>query len=174
MPTIPAILTKASNLMNAEVIKTFKDQGHSLTGATEASLKTSIEVSGGKTHAVGTAVGYSGIVNRGITASRIPFGGQSTGAKTSQYLQGLANYAKLRMGATNDKKALSIAFAIAAKHKKEGMSTQASKRFSKTGERQRFIEDASKRTLPKVNAIIQDGCDDIMDGLFNKIKSGKI
>jgi hypothetical protein len=44
----------------------------------------------------------------------------------------------------DDKAALSIAFAIAYKHKAEGMPTAASNRFSQTGKRTQFVEDATK------------------------------
>jgi hypothetical protein len=78
--------------------------------------------------------------NTGVTAARIPYT-PGSGRKTSKYIDGLINYVKLRMG-KSDKEAKGIAFAIASRHKKEGMPTKASAKFSSTGKRTGFIDEA--------------------------------
>ena len=71
----------------------------------------------------GYVLDYMATINTGVTASRIPYS-RGSGARSSQYIQGLTNYVKRRMG-KSDKEAKSIAFAIASKHKKEGMPTKS-------------------------------------------------
>ena len=78
-----------------------------------------------------------------------------SGARISKYIQGLKNFARLRFG-VSDKEALSIAFAIAKKHKREGMPTKSSSRFSKTGKRTEAIEDALAEVDDELNKMIED------------------
>ena len=63
-------------------------------------------------------------------------------------------YAKLRFGAS-DKESKSIAFAIASKHKKEGMPTIKSQKHSKTGKRTGFIETALDANSQKFIDLIE-------------------
>jgi hypothetical protein len=82
----------------------------------------------------------------GVPASKIPFSGKGRGrAKVSKYIEGLITFAKDK-GMINPKNA---AFAIAMVHKREGMQTKRSKRFSKTGRRKMFQKDALKIVMPK-------------------------
>jgi hypothetical protein len=55
----------------------------------------------------------------------------------------------------SEKEAKSIAFAIASKHKKEGMPTKTSARFSKTGKRTGFIEQALDKNSQKFVELIE-------------------
>ena len=113
-------------------------QGHDLTGKFKDSLK--YKINRGEDFVELDVIGehYGGIINEGVTADQIkyPF------AKAR--ILGLTNYAKLRMGAS-DKDAISIAFAIATKHARDGMPLPSSRRYSKTGERTKFIEAAEKK-----------------------------
>lgn len=136
MDKLDNIAQEIIQLIGDEWIK----QGHDLTGAFVQGL--SYEIVDNIIYIYDTTnSGYGKILNAGVSADRIPFS-PGSGAKTSKYIQGLVRYAKLRMGAS-DKDALSIAFAIAHKHKKEGMPTEDSTRFSKTGKRTQFVEDAT-------------------------------
>jgi hypothetical protein len=87
-------------------------------------------------------------LNNGVIPSRIPFG-RPTGAKVSKYIQGLIRFAKLRFRVT-EKEAKGIAFAIARKQVKEGMPTNGSYRFTKTGKRTEFIQEAIIKEVPKL------------------------
>jgi hypothetical protein len=84
------------------------------------------------------------INNQGVPANKIPYY-PGSGRKESEYIKGLIKYVKLRMG-KSDKEAKGIAFAIASKHKKEGMPTKNSvTKHSKTGRRTGFIEIALEK-----------------------------
>lgn len=122
-------------------------QGHHLTGAFEQALTYEID---GETIRIYDNKGYGSILNKGVPAEQIPFS-PGSGAKTSRYIQGLANYAKLRMG-VNDKLALSIAFAIAYTHKREGMPSKGSVKYSSTGKRIQFVEDG----VPEIERLVDD------------------
>ena len=91
-------------------------------------------------------------LNTGVSPPRIPYG-TYTGAATSQYIEGLKTYAKLRFRAS-DEDALGIAFAIAKKHKKEGMPTSGSYDFSTTGKRTRYIEETIKIITKDIEKLI--------------------
>lgn len=170
MPTEQDILTLGAKVLNEEIRKGFAEQGHTLTGIWEKSLSnTSYEPN----EIEGWAPMYGSIVDAGIEPGRIPFGGQGfegTGGvgirgsgenetfhPTSKYIQGLFNFWKLRKPGISDKEALSLAFATARVQKREGMSTIASRAFSKTGERQKFLQQAFNNSDEKVSDIIFTG-----------------
>jgi len=119
-------------------------QGHRLTGMFEQSLKATVTHGSSTIIRIVTDREYAGILNEGVPADRIPFSGYTGKGGTSKYIQGLTEYAKRRMGAS-DKDAISIAFAIAYKHKEEGMPTVNSAKFSKTGQRTKFLEAVDEK-----------------------------
>jgi hypothetical protein len=127
-------------------------QGHDLTGKFRSALTYVVREEDGSTKIdlIDGTSGYGVILNKGVTADRIPFS-PGSGRKTSKYIEGLARYAKLRMGAS-DKDAVSIAFAIAHTHKAEGMPSQGSRRYSSTGERTQFVQAVED----KFKAIIEE------------------
>lgn len=122
------------------VANEWKAQGHNLTGAAIKNMETVIRMETDKIIIDGFVPDYMAINNEGVTAARIPYY-PGSGNKTSKYISGLIDYVKKRMG-KSDKEAKGIAFAIASKHKKEGMPTIKSQKHSKTGKRTGFIEQA--------------------------------
>lgn len=62
----------------------------------------------------------------------------------------LQEYVKNRMGITDEKKSKSIAFAIAATLKKEGLPTSGGMRYSSTGTRKDFIGEAFRKGEDKL------------------------
>jgi hypothetical protein len=68
---------------------------------------------------------YGGVFETGVPAANIPFAGtnrNSGGGGISKYIQGLVNWINIKGFLTGlDKNPLSIAFAIAHKHKERGM-----------------------------------------------------
>jgi hypothetical protein len=118
----------------------YMEQGHNLTGKGAASIRAETTSTGNTTTVSIYAADYVYTLNRGVPASRIPYTPNS-GATTSKFIDGLKNYAKLRFG-LGDKEALSVAFQIARKQKAQGMPTIASQRFSKTGKRTGFVNEA--------------------------------
>ena len=130
------------------LIKEFEQQGHSLNGALEESLEAKpydrgVEIWGNH---------YGKYVDEGVTADRIPYS-RGSGAGKSKYIKGLTDYVLSRMG-IGGAEGLAIAFAIANKHKQEGMPTTDSYKYSKTGRRTGFIDDALMKNDREINDII--------------------
>ena len=123
----------------------WRAQGHELTGSAVKQMETMVKFE------INTLV-IEGLVPD-YMASRSPYTPNS-GNKTSKYISGLIEYAKKRMG-KSDKEAKSVAFAIASKHKREGMPTKASARFSSTGKRTGFIEQALEKNNQKFIELIE-------------------
>lgn len=132
----------------------WRKQGHELSGDAVRNMQTvNVPFSNG-VRIEGYVPDYMAYLNAGIPGERIPYTPNS-GKKYSKYIEGLKEYAKKRMG-KSDKEALGVAFAIASKHKREGMPTRSSARFSQTGKRTGFIEVALQAKAPEIEQVIRD------------------
>lgn len=147
------VLDKIKNDLVQNTVKNIRLQGHTMTGRLEKSIEVQV-VQKVDIFINLLAESYGIPLNTGVKPSRIPFS-KGSGAKTSEYIKGLQRFAKIRMRAS-DKEALSIAFAIAKKHKKEGMPSRGSFRYSKNGKRTRFFDDAVNETLASVDAYLNE------------------
>jgi hypothetical protein len=117
-------------------------QGHKMTGDVVKEIDYQVKFNTNNIILSGLMFPYGSIQAAGITASRIPYGGRTGRGGKSAYISALQDYVKKRMGITDEKKSKSIAFAIATEHKKKGMPTDGSFRFSKNGRRKDWIEFA--------------------------------
>lgn len=156
-------IKKYSSKLEGNLKKELRDQGHYLTGNLERSINT--KISGGASVVAETeAAEYMDDLETGIPASQIPTG--------AAYIQELAEYARLRFGASG-RQALQIGYAIAKKHKKEGMPTAASYEFSSTGSRTEAIDesfhDHEQETEKIIDSGLNDEVDDLIDKTFNEI-----
>lgn len=152
------LLEQIASLALQAVAIEWKAQGHNLTGKAIREMETRIVEKGNDTIIEGYVIDYMATINSGVNASRIPYT-RGSGARSSQYISGLIDYVKKRMG-KSDKAAQKIAFAIASRHKREGMPTKSSRRFSKTGKRTGFIETALEDIEPKLAELIERGVEE--------------
>ena len=129
-------------------------QGHELTGSAVKQMETMVRMEINTLIIEGFVPDYMAINNSGVTAARIPYTPNS-GRPPSKYISGLIDYVQRRMG-KSEKEAKSIAFAIASKHKKEGMPTKTSAKYSKTGKRTGFIEQALDKNSQKFVELIEN------------------
>jgi hypothetical protein len=136
------------------VANEWRAQGHELSGSAVKQMETLVKFEINTLVIEGLVPDYMAINNSGVTAARIPYTPNS-GRPPSKYISGLIDYVKRRMG-KSDKEAKGIAFAIASKHKKEGMPTKGSVRFSTTGKRTGFIEQALDKNSPKFVELIEN------------------
>jgi hypothetical protein len=137
------------------VANEWRAQGHELSGSAVKQMETVITEEINAIVIEGYIPDYMAINNSGVTAARIPYTPNS-GRPPSKYISGLIDYVKRRMG-KSDKEAKSIAFAIASKHKLEGMPTKNSViKHSKTGRRTGFIEIALEKSSPKFIELIEN------------------
>lgn len=115
-------------------------QGHTLTGAFEEGLSSEVRQEGGNTVIVGIdGTGVGKFIDVYTPASKIKtMFSPGSGKKHSNFIEGLERYAQLRFGLSG-KEALGAAFAMAHTMRKEGKSTQNSKKHSKNGKRDEVI-----------------------------------
>lgn len=168
------LLNEAGSFLDQKLVDEFIAQGHHLTGAFENSLHGTVLNTGRQTRLVGQMANYGIYVNYGVKSANIPYGGGGarSGAGTSKYITGLINYWKLR--GLGDKEATRAAFATAHVHKKEGMPSVGSYRFTSTGQRRTFINIVEEKHGEEVNKLLGNGIDNIIDTLFHETKSETI
>ena len=126
-------------------------QGHTDTGRLVNSINYTILSDLSTVKIVFEYLYYGDIINNGVKAANIPFG-RSTGKKTSLYIEALKNWAA-RKGFKNP---LGAAFAIAKTHKKEGMPTRGSYKFSNNGRRKNWRGFVLETYLPQGLKIIEE------------------
>jgi hypothetical protein len=161
------LLNQIASLIIDSFKKQIQLQGHSLTGELEASFEASF-IRFGLTDVIAISFNDYGVpLDTGVSAERIPFQSGS-GNKTSLYIDGLKRFAKLRFG-VSDREAQSIAFAIAKKHKKEGMPTKNSYNFSKNGSRTNWIDLALSETAADIDQALSTFVASYIDVLFSKL-----
>jgi hypothetical protein len=137
-------------------------QGHDMDGTAISKLFHTVEEAGVETIFRiydGTKRGYMGILDKGVSADRIPYTPGQRRADRSEYIKGLIRFFKHpSRGGLSDEEALSAAFATARKHAKEGMPTRASYRpeITKTGNRINFVADGTKDIMNEINEIMQE------------------
>lgn len=129
-------------------------QGHRLTGALEQSISVKQQ---GNILAI-FALSYAEQLDQGIKPEQISF----------KMIPGLINFFKLR--GFDDIRAKRAAVNTIKVWMKEGMSTQASKRFSQSGKRQGFIDE----TQLKLDQYLSSAFDKAVDDQFNSTKSETI
>lgn len=154
--------------MDSALHRELRAQGHYNTGALEHSISGRMQKISGGYQITGHALYYGFILDQGVKPDRIPFDFTGNGGK-SQYITGLIKYWKSK--GLSDKEAKSAAFATAIKHKKEGMPTKGSRGNSSTGFRTEFIEIVEKAVSLRVDNMIMNGLDRIIDNKFHETKS---
>ena len=162
-----------ANVARRALVLEFDQQGHRLSGRLQKSIRYEIS----KTDLSGIIdvymLDYGLVQDAGIRADRIPvnFG---SGAKTSQYIQGLIDFAIKRFRVGSDE-AVNVAFAIARKHKQTGMPTPNAFQFSKNGRRTGFIKAALEQVKTEIialaNVFIKDFFVILMRDFNNRIKT---
>ena len=144
-----------STLLVEDLRRELKDQGHNMTGALSSSVAVTPLVAGDTISLIGTFLKYGAPLDTGVVKERVPYK-PGSGKKESDYIDGLIRFVKLRRIATNDAEAKSIAFAIATKHKEEGIPTKESFTFSKNGRRRNWVSFVLKRDERAIGDLISD------------------
>jgi len=150
MPNPQLFKEAVGKLIKNQLIYNIQEQGHSYTGKLEESIRVEAVEQGNELDFNCYMADYGLIVDSGIKPERIPYGGDSTGAETSQFIQALYDYAVGKLGVSTDG-AMEAAHRIAQAMKNEvGMPTLGSFKFSKNGNRTGFIRDALEELRPKL------------------------
>lgn len=167
MTDILDIYKGGENLINIKLRKEMLAQGHHLNGDMAESLDAEFSRKGKAEVMEGYAIYYTHWVNNGFPASsasykQVPF-------LIEYFIQkGYPVHSSSGMDATK------LAFATVTKWMKEGMPTQASKRFSTTGSRTGMIETAFFGMEPELDNYIGNGLDFVVDEYYHKEKSETI
>jgi len=158
MNELDTLLNSIGEVVKKAVIYNFKLQDHVMTGDLIDTINYKIQ-----TTDIGGRVDfylndYGMYQNYGVTPSQIkkPF--------ARPRIEGLQRFAKLKLGISDEKEALRVAFAIARKHKLEGMPTNGSKAMGKkTG----AINDALKDTEKEVAELIEKAMTEVITTLIS-------
>lgn len=162
MSGISEILDGAERLLHQLIVEESSKQGHTLSGQMEESIKGRKAIAGKEKVLTGIAVFYTKYVNDGVPA-------ESASMKQFPFL---VKYFIAR--GEDEETAKGYAAATIKKWMKEGMSTQASKSYSKTGARQNFVESAITGGDEKINSYMLGSFDFTVDEQYKKTKSETI
>lgn len=157
MNKLEITLQDLSDYMADKIKRSTSDQGHNLTGSLARSTIAKTSKLNDSYYGDVIRNAYGEVMENGVNRNRVPFS-RGSGAKTSQYIQGLLEFVKKRnlkpkAGGTQ----LGIAFAIAQAQKNTGMPTVRSRRFSKTGRRTGAVAEASKKNKTYITQEIKKG-----------------
>jgi len=140
---IKPILENVMQLMQTRFQVSLKAQGHVNRGNLSDSIKYTVEVSDLLGIGKMEIADYGIYVNVGVKAERINYP-----------IQVMIDWWQDR--GLSEREATSAAWATRAVHKREGMPTRASARFSDTGERLGFVEAAVEQSLEEIGALIEN------------------
>lgn len=169
MTTIADIYSGAERLINAFIRKEMIAQGHHLTGAMEDSLDSDVFKQKKADVMEGFSVYYTKFVNEGFPAKSASF--KQIPFLVEYFIKRGFPIASTTPGTTT---AVQMAFATIKKWMKEGMPTQASKRFSSTGSRTNMIENSFEENRAKLDEYMSSGFDFVIDEHYRKEKSETI
>lgn len=160
------ILAEVMKALQTDLREEITRQGHVLTGRMRDSVDYTVEVEGSQLIGRMFIEDYGAILEVGVTASRIPYGGRTGVGGKSLYIEGLINFWRLR--GLSGREAISAAFATATVQKREGMPTRASYQHSQTGERTGFTRTVIERNLDTIAQTIEDRFGAVLELRFAK------
>ena len=165
MPFNGGNIVKVNRRITADIKKELRQQGHYLTGALEQSIieKETLTQSDIIIEAFGFA--YIQDLEQGIPAEKIVINVNS--------LSEMTKYVELRMG-YKGRNAAKVALRILQKQKIEGNPTEASKRFSKDGERLHAVAKTFERNEAKYFEMIDAEVMLVIDNALSKFTSETI
>jgi hypothetical protein len=142
-------LKKIGKRINELLVEEWALQGHKMPSSKfEGEMETRIEKEGDTYILQGLSVYYARFINQGVSSSQIksPY--------APPRIKGLTKYVLSRMG-IGGSQGVAIAYAIATKHKQEGMPTKDSYQYSDTGKRTEFIEDTFKKAEREIDEVFE-------------------
>ena len=123
------LLNNLAELLKEEMRQQLKIANHIMTGELVESIESRIlsTIEGRKIEIWLNSYGIA--LDQGVPPDRIPFTEPSGRGGRSKYIEGLQRFAQLKLGVTDNRESLGIAFAIARKHKKVGMPVKGPTQF---------------------------------------------
>lgn len=156
-------LQKIANILNEGIIQELHLQGHTLLEELESTIRSNVKIRNQKNIAIveGGAVAYIQKMEWGTRIFEL-------GSKVN-HLKVLYNFYS-RLG-FDSKQAFIRAKRLLPHHFREGVPTDFSKIYSKTGERKQFIQAAWRKKEKEVDVIMDKTMDDVFLNEFNIQKS---
>lgn len=151
-------IDKETLRLQDELKEELRAQGHYLTGALERSIDSKFVDQGDTIAREIVANDYAETLNTGIPSSKINI-------NDAGYIAGLTRYAEQRFGYFGEQ-AKTVAFQIAAKHKKEGMPTKNSYQYSENNRRTHAIDVSVENNL-ETDRLMESGLSQEIDEVFN-------
>jgi hypothetical protein len=165
-------IERLQQVLTEALANEWEAQGHKMSGKIVQTIEYVVKQETDKLTLSGMIYPYGNILAAGTKANKIPFGGRTGRGGTSLYIQALQRYVQQRMNISDEKKSLSVAFAIATEQKKHGMPTPGSYQYSTTGERLKWVEEAFVHDEDKIKEAISNLCFNLLtvqiDTLINK------
>lgn len=152
---IATAIERLEQVLTEALSNEWEAQGHQMTGKIVKDIEYRVKQETNKIVLSGFTYPYGNIIASGVSASKIPFGGRTGKGGKSLYIAALQNYVKSRMNISDEKKSLSIAFAIAKTQKEEGMPTLNSYRYSSSGKRLDWVQDAFRNNEDKITEAVR-------------------
>lgn len=157
------LLNNLAKALKAEMQQQLRIAGHLMTGELIDSIEERVlDTITGKRIEIWLN-DYGIALDQGVPPDRIPFTEPSGRGGRSKYIEGLQRFAQLKLGVTDNRQSLSIAFAIARKHKKVGMPVNGATKFiqltidAKQDEINKFAEEWARAVFEaKIDAIIEN------------------
>jgi hypothetical protein len=166
MSDIATITTNLEHVLTKALQEEWTAQGHAMNSKIITDMEYVVKQEVNQLTISGMIYPYGNIIAAGVMASKIPFSAPSKRGGTSLYIKALQEYVKLRMHISDEKKSLSVAFAIAQTQKYSGdawgMPTRGSYAFSSTGKRMAWVEEALKRNEGNILEAIREMCFELM------------
>ena len=151
-----------------ELLKTWVAQGHNINGKVVKEMDIVVEQTLDSISFLFFTFPYGAYIESGVSANKIPFSGIGGGGK-SAYIQGLIAYALKKLNVGSLQEAKSAAFAIAHTHKKQGMPSTSSNRFSSTGRRTGWIADTMQNNRKFIREFMFRYIENIITVRFDNI-----
>jgi hypothetical protein len=123
------LLKSLADILVAEMRSQLRLAGHVMTGSLSESVEERINNT-----ITGASIeiwlnNYGIALDQGVPPERIPFTEPSGRGGRSLYIEGLQRFAQLKLGVTDQRESLGIAFAIARKQKEKGMPIAGATEF---------------------------------------------
>lgn len=173
-PIIQSIMEELSVLLKKRIVI----QGHKGSGRLIRSIEIQVNIKSNEMEGLILLNDYARYIESGVQANKIPFRGVRGRGGTSKYIQGLfQHWRRLGLG---QGEALRAAFATAYVHRREGMPTRESKRFSrdKNGARTGFIgrtvQENEKRLIAEIEQKTLELFNIKLSGYLQPIETGGV
>lgn len=157
------LLQRLADILKAEMVQQIRTMGHVMTGQLVESVESRISQTVTSANIEILVESYGLALNDGVPPERIPFTEPDGRGGRSKYIEGLQRFAQLKLGVTDNRESLSVAFAIARKQKQKGMPIAGPSRF---------IEKTVEATQAEIDKFVEDWAASVfaaqLEVFFNK------